>query len=154
MKLLSHSKNCFLLSPVAPALLAFLTVLAATSADFDLAFDPPPVGVAAAAADLGRADREEEEEEEEEENDATAIVAISGHFRQSERDPFHPFQAPASSPAQDSRFIGDAFHFIFFHALRSFPILRFWDLTSISLSIGLPSVLVAGFLSGDADSER
>ena len=150
MKLLSHSKNCFLLSPVAPALLALLTVLPATSADFDLAFEPPPVGVAAAAADLGRADREEEEEE----NDATAIVAISGHFRQSERDPFHPFQAPASSPPQDSRFIGDAFHFIFFHALRSFPILRFWDLTSISLSIVLPSVLVAGFLSGDADSER
>ena len=141
MKLLSHSKNCFLLSPVAPALLALLTVLPATSADFDLAFEPPPVGVA--AADLGRADREEEE------NDATAIVAISGHFRQSERDPFHPFQAPASSPPQDSRFIGDAFHFIFFHALRSFLTLRFWDLTSISLSIVLPSVLVAGFLSGE-----
>ena len=128
-----------------------MTVLADTSADFDLAFEPPPVGVAAAAADLGRADREDEEEE----NDAMAIVAISGHFRQSERDPFHTFQAPASSPAQDSRFIGDAFHFIFFHALWSFLVPRFWDLTPISFSIVLPSVLAAAVsLSRDADSER
>ena len=67
--------------PVGPALLALLAVLAATSADFDRALEPPPpAGVAAAAADLGRADRCEEDE-----NDAaTAIVAISGHFRQRE----------------------------------------------------------------------
>ena len=88
------------LLPVAPALLALLDVLAATSADFDLALEPPaPVGVTT-AADLGRPDREEEEE-----NVATAIVAISGHF--SQRDPFQTFQ--------DSRFIGIIFHFIFSH---------------------------------------
>ena len=80
--------------PVAPALLALLADLAATSADFDLALEPPsvPVGVTA-TADLGRADREEEEEEES--DDATAIVAISGHFRH--REPFHPFEVSSAS---------------------------------------------------------
>ena len=61
-------------SPVAPALLARFVALAATSADLDLPLFGPPMGVAAAAADLGRADRDEAERSD---ADATAIAAIS-----------------------------------------------------------------------------
>lgn len=119
--------------PVAPALLALLAVLAATSADFDRALEPPPPVGVAAAADLGRADRCEEEEKDA----ATAIVAISGHF--GERDSFPP---PLRIHASSSSF-----------TLSSFTIsdpLRFKNCprpTSISLSI-----LAAVFLSYVADS--
>ena len=109
--------------------------MAATSADFDRALEPPPPVGVAAAADLGRADRCEEEE-----NDAaTAIVAISGHF--GERDSFPPplrIHASSSSFTLSSFTISDPLRFK--HCPRP---------TSISLSI-----LAAVFLSYVADSEK
>ena len=108
--------------------MALLAGLAATSADFDRDLGPP-AGIAAAAADLGRADREEEEEEEVEEEEAATIAAISGHFRHRRRRSF----SSVSSPNRSSGF---TLHRSLYHPLSRLPIL------SLALAIFLQHMVL------------